>query len=243
MDKEEPLSIRFLNTYNEIDQYMRKKLNKGDDVGHSLLIDNLTGKDYMITHHKGKLKQYAKLRNAIVHNPIKNADPIAEPHYIIVEDYQKILDSIKNPPKALSIAIQADNIFKANINDNALNIMRIMNTKCFTHVPVFENEEFIGVFSENTVFSYLSKNEGVILDSNSYISEFKDHIPIDKHDSEYFQFISKNKCIYEVDQLFRVYLSKAKRLAVVLITENGKPSEKLLGMITAWDVAGRMMKD
>ena len=214
MDKEEALSAKFLNIYNELDQYMRNKLSKDDNVSHSLLIESLIGKDYMITYYKKKLKQYAKLRNAIVHNPIKNADPIAEPHYIIVEDYQSILDSIKDPPKALSIAVQANNIFKADINDKALNIMRIMNAKCYTHVPVFENEEFIGVFSENTVFSYLSKNEGVILDSDACIGEFMENIPIDKHESEYFQFVSKSKRIYEIDQLFQVYLLKVKRLVL-----------------------------
>lgn len=232
------LSTEFLNIYNEIDEYMRNKLNKGYGISHTDLIDDLSNIDYVIYANRRKLKQYAKLRNAIVHDSKKNANPIAEPHPIIVGEYKKILDHLKNPPNALSIAVPGDKILTADINDRAIDIINIMNEKCFTHIPVFDKGNFVGVFSENTLFTYLAKNEAITLDSDTTLNKFKDILGIDKHDTEQFEFISKNKCIYEVEELFRKYLSSQKRLAVVFITENGEQNEKLLGLITAWDVAG-----
>jgi len=232
------LSTEFINIYNEIDNYMRNKLDVGYDVNHWDLIDDLCNLDYVIYKNRRKLKQYAKLRNAIVHESKKNTNPIAEPHPIIVEEYKKILEHLKNPPDALSIAVPGNKIFTANINDRAIDIITIMNENCYTHVPVFDDDNFVGVFSENSLFTYLAKNEAIILDSNTTLNEFKDILGIDKHDTEEFLFISKKTCVYEVEELFRRYLSNHKRLAAIFITENGKQNEKLLGLITAWDVAG-----
>lgn len=38
--------------------------------------------------------------------------------------------------------------------------------------------------------------------------------------------------------MFQKQLQNKKRLSVVFITETGEASEKILGLITAWDVAG-----
>ena len=38
--------------------------------------------------------------------------------------------------------------------------------------------------------------------------------------------------------MFEEELRDNKRLSVIFITEAGKTTEKILGMITAWDIAG-----
>jgi hypothetical protein len=38
--------------------------------------------------------------------------------------------------------------------------------------------------------------------------------------------------------LFQENLEKKKRLGAVFVTANGKEDEAMLGLITAWDVAG-----
>lgn len=173
-----------------------------------------------------------------MHESDKNANPIAEPHSIIVDEYERILNTLKDPPKALSIAVTGDKIFIVNIDEKAADIINTMNENCFTYVPVMHEGKFFGVFSENTLFTYLVKNEVIILDSNTTLEEFKDVLAIDKHNTEIFRFISRNTTVYEVDDLFKQCLSDQKRLAAVFITENGLQHEKLLGLITAWDVTG-----
>ena len=38
--------------------------------------------------------------------------------------------------------------------------------------------------------------------------------------------------------MFQNGLKDQKRISVVFITETGKSSEKILGLVTAWDIAG-----
>lgn len=70
------------------------------------------------------------------------------------------------------------------------------------------------------------------------IREFIDFIPFDKHESEYFAFVSKDALLIDVEEIFKDGLKDNKRIATVFITETGNEKEKLLGLITAWDLAG-----
>lgn len=231
---------KFIITYNEIDDYMRKILKVDNSVSHVKLIKDMGKQNRIFRNYNDELISFAELRNIIVHNPKKRyADPIAEPHDNIVKYYNDILDKITNPPLALNtIAIKANNIYKTSLDNNALEVIKEMNKNTYTHVPVVEDGKIIGVFSENTVFSYFASKEDVILEKEVSIREFLEFIPFDKHESEYFEFISKDTLLIYVEDIFRDGLKDKKRIATVFITETGSEKEKLLGLITAWDLVG-----
>ena len=99
-----------------------------------------------------------------MHNPNRDkAHPIAEPHPSIVNQYETILGNIMNPIKALSVAVKIDLIFSASMQDNALEVINVMNEKQFTHVPIINNGVIEGVFSENVIFSFLAKMKSLWL--------------------------------------------------------------------------------
>jgi len=227
----------FLDIYNELDGYMRKSLNADTGTGHTQLINILSGKDKHFYAYEQDLKSFADLRNAIVHNKYsKEADPIAEPHEIIIRKYNELKNQIINPPKALSVAVR--DIFTASLQDKAIDIMKIMHQKVYTHIPITENDLFVGVFSENVILSYLTEKEMTFIDKDTLIKDFLDFLPLEKHLSETFEFISRNKLLVDVQEIFQNSFKERKRLMVVYITENGKQTEKLLGMITPWDMFG-----
>ena len=143
------------------------------------------------------------------------------------------------PKKAILIAIPREVVYTTTLDDSAWKVMQTMNDKVYTHVPVMDGDKMIGVFSENTILSYLVHNKDSIIMQDARISEFKDFVPLDKHPSEYFEFVGRNALLIEVEEIFRRGLISKRRIAVVFITENGNPDEKLLGLITAWDIAGK----
>ena len=229
----------FLFVYNKIDRFMRKELNKDERISHTELIDMISKKNKLFNKNNGHLKSFARLRNAIVHESYNIAEPIAEPHEEIITQYKNIMNKVMEPDKALdTVAVQANNIFTANLEDDALEVMKKMQQNTFTHVPVLENNKLIGIFSENTIFSYIVDNEALLLGDEIKIKEFEKFIPLDMHESEIFKFVSKDKLLYEVEDMFEEELRDNKRLSVIFITEAGKTTEKILGMITAWDIAG-----
>ncbi len=231
----------FIQIYNELDNYMRKTLKIGDEADHTYLISQMAQKGHRIFETYGfDLRQFARLRNAIIHNPYQNnSQPIAQPNPDIVEKYEMIKNFVIHPPKALSIAIPAPIIFTATFDSNIQQIMKIMIDKSYTHIPIIEKGVMVGVFSENSLFSYLSASKDILITSDAKMGDLKEFIPFEKHQNEYFEFINKDALLTEVEEIFKKGLKDLKRIAVVYITEHGKKEEKLLGMITAWDLAGK----
>ncbi len=230
----------FITIFNEVDSKMRKMSGMGETVSHMFIIDRLSDTNKFIRNHKEELKLYARLRNAIVHNPFgSEINVIAEPHPKVVAKYAALRDGIVNPPPALRFAILPEKIYSTTMGANAREVMRVMADKAFTYVPVLEEDGgAIGIFSENTVFLYLARNEICAVDSTTAISEFAEYLPFSRHVSEYFEFVPKEANIDDVRELFERGMVERKRLAAVFITDNGRNTEPILGMITAWDIAG-----
>ena len=109
--------------------------------------------------------------------------------------------------------------------------------KCYTHVPILEDGIVRGVFSENTLLSYLYGEEIVCIDDETTFSSLAELLPVDAHASESFRFVPRTITLAEVAEMFTVAMRRADRIGMVFITHSGKPSEKVLGIITAWDVA------
>ena len=240
MNSRDTNASKFLAAFNELEAYMRHALNLDDHVPHTKLVSEMAKKNKIFLKKKEDLISFNDLRNAIVHNPKKKEfDPIAEPHDNIVKFYVELLNEVTKPPVALkTIAVCAKDIYTISMDDIALNVIKDMNKYTYTHVPVIEEGNLIGVFSENTIFSYIASNEDVLVEKDAPVREFSNFIPLDKHEREYFEFISKDALIIDIEEKFQKGLKDKKRLATIFITETGSKKEKLLGLVTAWDLAG-----
>lgn len=245
MDVNRKNSEAFLEIYNDFDNYLRKILGKPDGYRHFNLIDDFIKNNKSFKKYERDLKAFGNLRNAIVHNPEqKKADPIAQPHEYIVKKYIDIVNLVKNPPTAYaSVAIKVEKLYTTTLEASALKVMKEMTRHTYTHVPVIDNNSVIGVFSESTLLNYFADKGAVLLEKDVRIKEFIDYIPFHKHKSEYFDFISKKTLLTEVEEMFQGELKEHRRLGVIFITEDGKPSQKILGIITAWDMAGYIEKE
>lgn len=240
MDNKLTNSERFINTYNRLDKYMRKYSTKDYYESHPSLIDTMVRRgDVLFKKHCETLKQFAKLRNAIVHSPVDNdSRAIAEPHDKVVEGYEKFLEIVINPPLAIDkMSIPDKKIYKTYLNSNAFEVIDIMKKNMYSHVPVVEDNKLIGVFSENAIFSYIADKDVVTIDKNTKISHFSNYIPIDRHTTEKIIFTHRKTTVAEIDDMFQDEYKDNKRLGAIFITENGKENEKILGLVTPWDIA------
>lgn len=232
---------KFIVIYNELDRYMRTYLDEDDRIGHTDLIKRMAKRNKVFAKNRDDLILFARLRNSIIHNPYnREIDPIAEPHDKILDKYKEIRDRVLNPPVALdTIAVKGKDIYSVTMNEFAFDVMNVMRDNNYTHVPVVDGDFIIGVFSESTVFSYMVANEGSPINRNTKIDDFREFIPLDKHVSEFFTFVHKDALVVEIEEIFQRKFNGKKRLSVIFITETGKVKEKILGLITPWDVAAK----
>ncbi len=238
MSKSENSAKRFVDIYNELDHYMRNKLRAAPYIDHGQLLREMAEKQLIFKEHVTELRLFSEIRNLIVHNPYPHVNPIFKPHEYLIERYEEIFNKIKHPPKAMSIAIPTSTIFTVGLSSKVHDVLEVMVKKTYTYVPVMENGKFMGVFSESVLACYFAENKDFIVGKDAMVDEFRDFLPFEKHPNEYFAFVARDTLLSEVIEIFQSNLKVRKRIGVVYITERGKKEEKLLGMITAWDIAG-----
>lgn len=241
--KEKSNSIRFLEIYDKLDEFMRANLSanlpKNQDDAHSQLIRKLAKTNSVIGEYEYDLLSFARLRNSIVHNPNKKSyDPIAEPHDKVLGQYEEIYYEVTQPDWALDIGTKKEDMLIAYLNDNLLDTMRAMNNRGISSVPVLDDGRFVGVFSENTVFRKLASQDDSLVNHAMSLRDIEEYIYLENHSVDKYIFLARATSAYEAEDAFEHAIQGDKRLMAIFITEHGKPSEYILGMLTAWDVVG-----
>lgn len=113
--------------------------------------------------------------------------------------------------------------------------MKEVKTRGFSQFPVYKSGAFFGLLTENGITNWLSNN---LNDDIFILSETKVEDVIHYEEQENtFLFVSRNISIYEAKKYFIDPLRHGSvKLHALLFTEHGNPNEKLLGIITPWDV-------
>lgn len=229
---------KFLGDFNELDKVIKKKLNstKGE---FGPKFEQFINKNPGYKTLKEDVDFIRIIRNLIPHNWEKYGSPFI-PTSGLCTKLERILINIKNPPKWSSIAIKTKQIYYCEDDDLISEVVKKMAENTFTHVPVLKSGEFQWLLSESIYVQWLSdvigKNGRLPLGTK--VSQLKKYI--NRTNDEYL-ILSEKTNVYEIKEEFRQYIRKRnstsfKRLGVIFITKNGKKTEKIKGLITAWDL-------
>ncbi len=176
-----------------------------------------------------------RLRNINSHN-------INDNYYLITDDtitkLEKIVEEVKHPYKVSDKATL--NIYSKTLNDFVWNSMKDMNEKSYTHIPIYDetNKHLVGIFSENSLFQYILEDKIIEVDKNTTFNDIKKCIDI-KLSKEIVKFVAKDNLYDDVVNEFINEFKNKNKLSCVMITQNGKETEKVIGIITSWDIIGR----
>jgi len=222
---------RFRTAYNSIDRKLRLLLNLGDEVSFTEVVRK------NVSAHPGWrksgdiLRELGILRNMLIHNETRPERYLAVPTSSVVMQIEQIRDALINPllviPKfQRQVALVTPGAFLSNA-------LKIMNDGNYSQLPVYNDDVFQGVITENGIARWLARyvsNKDEIVDLGEI--PVKDALRQEEK-RPYFLFVSKQTIVGDVVEKFM----SNPELEIVLITANGKRTEKLLGIITTYDVA------
>lgn len=89
-------ATRFVDAFHAIEQNVRRRTNAGPDVRFYRLVDLTAPKDALIARHQVDLKEWADLRNAIVHEKTRRL--IARPFAGTVREIERVEELLRRPP-------------------------------------------------------------------------------------------------------------------------------------------------
>lgn len=225
----------FLDLYKQIEDELDDKYRNARRHYSSVVFEFI--KDYESAPVRDKLDICRHIRNLMAHSANMDGVPVVEPSQPVVDALQEVLDFVRRPPLAIDYATRGDRVLKAGANQKVLRVMELMEKNGYSHVPVMKEDRFYGVFSSGSVMRYLLKNRGKGLTPETTIKEMRGYLAVEEH-IENYEFVSAEATYIYVRQRFEQVRAKNKRVSVIFITQDGKPDQPLLGMLTPWDVLG-----
>jgi CBS domain-containing protein len=222
----------FRELCNKFEDLVRIKYKVKDEEGAFYILSNQ--KEYK--KFEKDINLIRKIRNLLSHGECKVEGKTAiEINENIIEKLKEIISLLENPSLVASRYITE--MFVVDLEEKLENLIKAMNEKKISHVPVLDKDKkLVGVFSENTIFSKLSEDEIIEIGKEYKVKDYEKYIKLENHSSEYFDFIKRNEELASAQNLFNKSIKKDKKLVMLFVTENGKKTEKILGIITPWDL-------
>jgi len=229
--EEEKNSSKFLNYFNEIESYLRRTFGYPNETGFTYMINETKKKNNIIHKYYYDLYEFSELRNAIVHHYKKII--IAEPNDSVITQISKISELLKNPPKVRELLKNKTSISTLGPDNFLKDFLDIMIKNNYSQIPIVEDKNVLGLLTSNTITRFLGIN------TNNDFSELLNEklLNILKY-TEYknYDFIQIDSSVFNIINKFEEFLSRGRFLDALLVTQNGKNNESLMGIITSWDL-------
>lgn len=224
----------FLDRYRELEEALNQKYGVEDKVPGSPVVRFINGKESK--HYREKLDLCREIRNFLSHHSEVDGERVIQPSLSMIRFLEEVTDYVRQPPLGLECATLYADILKTSYSQKVSTVMKKMERQGYSHVPVIDKGECVGVFSVSTIFTFLLDKGMTQMRDDMTIGDFADYLDIDRHSTERFAFVSKEATMFELRQIFERKNRGGKRLAAIFITDSGSSKGRIMGMVTPNDL-------
>lgn len=168
---------RFLDAIVEVEELLRHS-EAGNTGGQSDLESMITRSKFLTAEHKRKLHTWRKLRNVIVHSSRVNSKPIADPRDTEVEELEKLVAILRNPPRVSAVLDLVPPVVLRWDSEVSDFFSELMPPKEFSQAPFTDQDGAYKLITSNAVARWAASsyevNSGVIIEK-TLISEVADY--------------------------------------------------------------------
>jgi CBS domain-containing protein len=221
---------QFLNRFNALEQYLREATNSKREVPFGSLIGRAATKNAAVRRYERDLREYADLRNAIVHEHPRG-HVIADIRAEALEEFLAMTDQIMAPELVYPLFRREIVVYREDdpLSKAVKNLFEAGYSQLIVRV-----DRMLTLLSTQGITRWLgSQVNGTDIDlTDATVGDALVH-----EDEGGIAFLSRGASVDEARELFLCFPTRhSQRLRAVVITENGKPTEAPLGIITASDL-------
>lgn len=224
-------SDAFLAIFSEVEKWLRTSAGNDRRTTFHEALQLVADKNPLVRRFKDDLKEFADLRNAIVHER-SDGHVIAEPNDRALTEFRQIQASLLRPPKVIP---QFQRTVKYRMAHEAVGLaVQDMREGSFSQLPVLHEGKIIALLTSETVVRWLAselKNDLVSL-GDTAIAEVLGHV----EDEEHYCYLSRDASLHDAVVRFEDFAARGKDLDAILITDRGSSDQKLLGILTVSDL-------
>lgn len=229
MDNSNDLSRRFLDSFNAIEQRLKDYLKANHHMSFLEMLRRASKDNGVVKRYAIDLREFAELRNAIIHSRRDNF-VIAEPHLDIVEEIKRIEELMYHPPLVSSLELNRPYI--ATPATLLSDVLRTFAQRDFMRCPVILHGKIHALISAKTITKFLANR----MDGNCDISRVIVNDILKYSAEEDFEMVGQSSSLFDVYDVFKRRLRSGNNLQAVVVTDNGNTSGRILGIITPSDL-------
>ena len=192
-------------------------------------------KHAVIVKNRHFLKNINSLRNLLIHGHRLDV-PMAFPNPNALDNFRRIIDQLEGFDAMVYDKFKCEVQF-VRVDDGLDECLNIIKTYSISQIPIVNlNNEIVEILSTNTISRWLSDNfqmQGGVLAESTTVSSL---IPFIEYSHNYM-IIGRNTKIHSVyDAFYDHSINKDYKLDGVIITQNGRSNESMLGIICQEDI-------
>ena len=233
-DRGEQRSEQFLKLYRVLEGLLEKRYAGKRGASASVVIEYLHDADSLPC--RSELDMCREIRNLLSHNAGETGEPVVEPSEGALQTLRDIVEYVQRPRLAMDFGTPRERILFAHPNDAALDVMRHMLRRGYSHVPVRDRDGLAGVFSAQTLMRYAADAGFDGLDDALRIGQLKGALEFRDDRREKYVFFDRDATLNAVRAAFEPQGERNSRPAVAFITEDGTPRTDVLAMLTPSDL-------
>lgn len=185
---------------------------------------------------RAELDYIRDVRNLLTHRPKIDGSFMVEPSGSMVELLKDIIDKVERPAVAGNVMLELSRVIYCTKEDRVMPALRRMYQKAISFIPILEDGVVSGVFGNSTFIHCSLSGEYQITDETCF-REIEKELSLNGNPAEVFLFADRHTPLDKLSDMIEEVRSGERKVNMIFVTEHGKPSEKLLGIVTAWDVA------
>lgn len=226
------VTSEFLNSFVQIETYLKDKADMVNSPDFSKVLSECKRRGWISSHQLTEMRRFSHLRNLIVHN-YDNREPLAIPTDLTLEKLKHQAQLILNPPRLDSLIRRK--VCVCSPKHSLGECIRIMHENDFSQMPIHDGQSLLGLLTSETILRWLSR---AIVESGDGIIEQQSVREVMQHQAsaDNYLFIPRDSTIQVVVKKFGVAQNRGHRLDAILVTQNGRPTEGLLGIATVYDI-------
>ncbi len=227
------LTEEFLDKYKQMENTVRNEYNLGNnDSVVNYLISKKEFKEI-----ENELDLCRDTRNLLSHNPKINGEYLVYPSEEMIKLLDEVIQKVTKPLKASNIMVKKSELCFRGMQNNVNEAMAAMKEHSYKYIPILEDGVLVGMFSAKTVLDIMT-SEGVdVFKDEVTFESISKYIAIENVSSKTFAFVGNSTPLCEVKDIFKEDVENKERINIIFVTQHGKSDEKLLGIITAWEIA------
>jgi predicted transcriptional regulator len=220
---------RFIAAQNAIEHYLRDYFETSHHLPYTRMVRQYARRNPSWRDEETLIK-YAQLRNVIVHEKVEAYRYLSVPVLLVVEEIEEIRDRLLNPERIYP-QFKVD-VMTIQLSTSLSEVLKLISKHHFSQFPIYEAHKFCGLLTENGITHWLADH---IVETMSLVELADERVEAVLQNEEAranYEFVARDTLVDEVVAKF----SDNIFLEAVLISHSGKTSQKLLGMITRWDI-------